>query len=258
MKIVRFSMGKKTGYGILRGDTIQAIQGKPFRFIKLLGQDYRLSDVKLLPPVLPTKIVAAALNYHSHIAEMREKEPTSPVFFLKPSTSVIGPDCDIFYYPGLRRLDYEGELAVVIKKKAWQVSIGEALDYVLGYTCINDVTARDLQAQGGPWTRAKGLDTFAPIGPCIETDLEPKDVVVETYLNGERKQHGNTRELIFSVPEYISAVSRVMTLLPGDVIATGTPEGIGPMYPGDTVEIRIPAIGSLTNKVVRGDFTPYP
>ncbi|MFH1639913.1 MAG: fumarylacetoacetate hydrolase family protein [Chloroflexota bacterium] len=249
MKIVRFSAGKKTGYGILRGQSIQAIQGKPFRFIRMLDKFYRLSDVRLLAPVAPDKIVAAALNYHSHIAEMKEKEPTSPVFFLKPSTAVIGPDADIRYYSDLTRLDYEGELGVVMKKKAWQVPVSEALSYVLGYTCVNDVTARDLQAKGGPWTQAKGLDTFAPVGPYIETDLDPGDVVVETYLNGERKQQGNTKELIFSVSELISAISRVITLLPGDVIATGTPEGIGPMFPGDTIEIRIPAVGVLRNRV---------
>ncbi|TRZ48316.1 MAG: FAA hydrolase family protein, partial [Dehalococcoidia bacterium] len=150
-------------------------------------------------------------------------------------------------------VDYEGELGVVIKKPAWRVSEAKALDYILGYTCFNDVTARDLQSKDEQWTRAKGFDTFAAIGPCIETELNPRNVTVETYVNGNLKQHGNTADLIYSIPQLINFISHVMSLLPGDIIATGTPSGIGPMYPGDTVEIKIAPIGTLRNHVVSND-----
>ncbi|UCB44191.1 MAG: fumarylacetoacetate hydrolase family protein [Dehalococcoidales bacterium] len=249
MKTVRFASDRRTRYGILNGDSIQAIHGNPFRYIRPSSERYRLSDVRLLAPCLPSKIVAVGLNYRSHAEELGSPIPEAPLIFLKPSTSVIGPEDDIVYPPVSNRVDYEGELGVVMKKKARQVSSEEALDYVLGYTCFNDVTARDLQNRDGQWTRAKGFDTFAALGPCIETELDPTSVPVETYLNGELKQQGNTNDLIYSVAEIISFVSGVMTLLPGDVIATGTPGGIGPMSVGDTVEIRIAPIGILWNCV---------
>ncbi len=251
MKIVRFSFGRKIQYGILKGESIQAIEGKPFRNIKPVDRHYQLSEVKLLAPCLPSKVVALGLNYRSHAGELNSSVPEAPLIFLKPSTAVIGPEDNIVYPPSSTRVDYECELGVVIKKPAQRVSIEDALDYVLGYTCFNDVTARDLQAKDGQWTRAKGFDTFAAIGPCIETELKPGNVDLETYLNGELKQHGNTRDLIFNVPELISFISNIMTLLPGDVIATGTPAGIGPMQPGDTVEIKIAPIGTLRNYVVK-------
>ena len=169
---------------------------------------------------------------------------------MKPSTSVIGHDDHIVYPSVSAQVDYEGELAAVIKRAAWRVSTEDALDYVLGYACFNDVTARDLQSQDGQWTRAKGFDTFSAIGPWIETELDPMDVTLETYLNGELKQKSNTADLIYSLAEIINFISHVMTLLPGDVIATGTPCGAGPMYPGDKVEIRIKQIGTLRNNVV--------
>ena len=253
MKIVRFTTDNKTRYGILDVASIQGIEGKPFRSIKPTGQYYRLSEVKLLSPCLPSKIVALGLNYRAHAEESNHEAPKAPLIFLKPSTAVIGPEDNIIYPPSSHRVDYEGELGVVIKKPAWRVSKEDALDYVLGYTCFNDVSARDLQAFDGQWTRAKGFDTFAPIGPCIETKLDPGNAILETYLNGKLKQHTNTSDLIFPVPELISFISNVMTLLPGDVIATGTPSGVGPMQPGDTVEIKIKLIGTLRNYVVRND-----
>jgi 2-keto-4-pentenoate hydratase/2-oxohepta-3-ene-1,7-dioic acid hydratase in catechol pathway len=170
---------------------------------------------------------------------------------LKPPSAIIGPEDKIIYPAMSQRVDYEGELGVVIKKKASHISPQTALDYVLGYTCFNDVTARDLQKPDGQWTRAKGFDTFAPFGPCIETEIDPTNTPIETYLNGQIKQQSNTAELLFSVREVISFISRVMTLLPGDVIATGTPGGIGPMNPGDTIEIKIPPICVLRNYVVK-------
>jgi len=250
MKIVRFTIGKKIKYGILDGESIQGIEDKPYRHIKSADRYYQLSEVKLLPPCLPSKIVALGLNYRAHAEETKMPLPNAPLIFLKPSTAVIGPEDNITYPSASHRVDYEGELGVVIKKPVWRVSIEDALDYVLGYTCFNDITARDLQSLDMQWTRAKGFDTFAAVGPCIETELDPGNVVLETYLNGELKQHTNTDDLIYSVPELINFISNVMTLLPGDIIATGTPSGIGPMYPGDTVEIKIEPIGTLRNHVV--------
>ena len=195
--------------------------------------------------------MAVGLNYRGHAAELNNPLPDEPLIFLKPATAVIGTEDNIIYPPSSSRVDYEGELGVVIRKTAWRVSIEDALDYVLGYTCFNDVTARDLQNRDGQWTRAKGFDTFAAIGPCIETELDPGNVIVETYLNGELKQRGNTNDLIFAVPRMVSFISNVMTLLPGDIIATGTPSGIGPMSAGDTVEVKIAPIGTLRNYVVK-------
>ncbi len=251
MKIVRFAADRKVKYGLLDGESIQSIEGKPFRYVKHADSRYRLDEVKLLSPCVPSKIVALGLNYHSHAREFNLLLPDVPLLFLKPSTAVIGQGDNIVYPPSSRRVDYEGELAVVIKKPAWQVSRGDALGYVLGYTCFNDVTARDLQAMDKQWTRAKGFDTFAAVGPCIETELDPGNVVLETYLNGELKQRTSTADLIFGVPELVSFISSVMTLLPGDIIATGTPTGIGPMRPGDTVEVKIEPIGTLRNHVVK-------
>ena len=251
MKIVRFSAAKKTKYGILNGDTIQGIADKPYCNIKRSGSEYKLDEIKLLSPCLPLKIVAVGLNYRKHAEETNMPLPNAPLIFLKPSTAVIGPEDNILYPSSSHRVDYEGELGVVIKKPVWRVPLENALDYVLGYTCFNDVTARDLQNAEIQWTRAKGFDTFAAIGPCIETDLDPDNTALETHLNGEIKQQGNTDDLIYSIPELINFVSNVMTLLPGDIIATGTPCGIGPMYPGDTVEIKIQGIGTLRNQVIQ-------
>jgi len=251
MKIVRFAADDKVKYGILSGQSIQAIEGKPFRAIKPAQSRYRLSQVRLLAPCLPSKIVAMGLNYRKHAEEVKATLPKEPLIFLKPSTAVIGPEDNIVLPPSSTRVDYEGELAVVIKKRAWQVSKEDSLDYVLGYTCLNDVSARDHQRDDVQWTRSKGFDTFSPIGPCIETELDPGNVILDTYLNGELKQHTSTSDLIFSVPEEISFISHVMTLLPGDVIATGTPSGIGPMHPGDVVEIKIEPIGTLRNYIVK-------
>ena len=251
MKIVRFTTDSKVKYGILNGESIQVIEDKPYRHLKPTEQYYQLSEVKLLSPCAPSKIVALGLNYHSHVEEFNFPLPNAPLIFLKPSTAVIGPEANIVYPPSLTRVDYEGELAVVIKKPVWRVAKEDALDYVLGYTCFNDVTARDLQYSDNQWTRAKGFDTFAAVGPCIETELDPANVVLETYLNGELKQHVNTSDLIYSVPELINFISHVMSLLPGDIIATGTPSGIDPMYPGDTVEVKIDGIGTLRNYVAK-------
>ncbi len=251
MKIVRFAVDGKARYGILRDQSIQGLEGKPFRHIKPLEQYFKCNQVKLLAPCQPSKIIALGLNYHNHARELNSPVPDSPLTFLKPSTAVIGPGDNIIYPSVSARVDYEGELALVIRKPVWRVAVEDALDYVLGYTCFNDVTARDLQQHDSQWTRAKGFNTFAAVGPWIETELDPGNVALETYLNGKLKQQGNSGDLIYSVPEIINFISHVMTLLPGDIISTGTPSGVGPMYPGDTVEVRIPQIGTLRNFVIK-------
>ena len=250
MKIARYYDGKKTGYGIWKDKRVESLVSTPYRSLKTTNQHYQLSEVKLLAPCVPSKIVALGLNYRSHAEEFKWPLPSEPLIFLKPSTSVIGPEDNIIYPTSSQQVDYEGELAIVIKDHTWQVTEEEAMKHVLGYTCFNDVTARDLQAKDKQWTRAKSFDTFAAIGPCLETELDPGNVWLETYLTGELKQRINTSDLIFSVPELVSFISHVMTLLPGDVIATGTPSGVGPMQSGDTVEVRIEPIGILRNYVV--------
>ncbi len=250
MKIIRFSYNNKCSYGILDGRTVQAVEGRPYPDLLPLKQLYSLNDVKVLAPCEPSKIIAMGLNYHSHAKEMGAGIPNSPLTFLKPPTAVIGHQANIVYPSASARVDYEGEMAVVIKKIAWRVPEDQAMDYVFGYTCFNDITARDLQARDNQWTRAKGFDTFAAIGPWIETDVDLENLTLETYLNGELRQCGNTSDLIYSVPNIINFISNVMTLMPGDIIATGTPAGIGPMHPGDVVEVKIQHIGTLKNYVI--------
>ena len=249
MKTVRFKVDETEHYGILDGNVITKLAQEPYDRIMPLDKTYDLNEVKLLAPCTPTKIVALGLNYKSHAEETHNPVPESPIIFIKPTTCIIGPEDNIVYPPSTTRVDYECELGVVIGKRMRMVAIDDVLDYVFGYTCVNDVTARDHQRDDVQWTSGKGHDTFGPIGPCIETELDPGNVVVSTYLNNELKQQQNTSDLIFSVPEMISFISGVMTLLPGDIIATGTPSGIGPMKPGDTVEIKIDPIGVLRNYV---------
>lgn len=250
MKLARFLKDGLIKYGVVEGNLINEIEETIFNSVKKTRVFHKLNEVKLLAPCEPSKIVAIGLNYKTHAAEFNKPLPEEPMLFLKPSTAVIGTGDDIVYPNHMsHRVDYEGELAVVIGKKAHMVKKGGAKDYILGYTCINDVTARDLQGKDIQYTRAKGFDTFAPIGPCIETDLNPLDIRIETYLNGEKRQDTSTADMIFDVYHLLSFVSHVMTLLPGDVIATGTPSGVGKMKPRDKVEIRIEGIGSLINAV---------
>jgi 2-keto-4-pentenoate hydratase/2-oxohepta-3-ene-1,7-dioic acid hydratase in catechol pathway len=253
MRIVRFDMQGRSAYGILEGEQISVLWGAPYDggLANTTGEVLSLPEVTLLAPCEPSKIIALGLNYRDHAAEYGSVVPEEPLIFMKPSTAVIGPDEAIVYPEMSRRVDYEAELAVVLGKTARHVPEREALKYVLGYTCFNDVTARDLQRKDGQFTRAKGFDTFAAIGPWIETEItDPDNLEVEAYLNGEQKQHSNTGDMVFPVAHLISFISRIMTLLPGDVIATGTPSGIGPMQIGDVVEIRVEKIGNLRNQVV--------
>jgi len=201
--------------------------------------------------IKPSKIICVGTNYADHARELNLKVTEEPLIFIKPPSSVIYDGQDIVYPHGITRLDFEAELAVVIKKEGRHIDEGGARGYILGYTCLNDVTARDIQAKESQWTRSKSFDTFCPIGPHIETDVNPSGIKVESYLNGERKQSSTTANLLFSVPRLVSFVSGIMTLLPGDIISTGTPFGVGSMLPGDRIEIRIDGIGSLNNAVVK-------
>jgi len=231
-----------------RHQIIQISPG-PFHPFEKVGDPYSLSEVKLLAPVLPSKIISVGLNYPDHIKEMQHPFPSEPIIFLKPSTAVIGPEQTILYPKMAGQVDFEAELAVVIKERAKNIEPKDAEKFILGYSCFNDVTARDLQKKDGQWSRAKGFDTFAPIGPWIVTDLDFEHAQIESYLNGELKQSGNPKSMIFKIPQLISFASKIMTLEPGDVISTGTPPGVGPMHPGDVIDIRIEGIGVLRNMV---------
>jgi 2-keto-4-pentenoate hydratase/2-oxohepta-3-ene-1,7-dioic acid hydratase in catechol pathway len=249
MRLVRFLAQGKPACGIVNGDELAELEGDFFTPFKTLKACHSLSQVKLLPPCKPSKIVAVGLNYQDHANELGFAIPEEPTIFLKPATTVIGPGEAIIYPTMSSRVDYEAELGVVIKDRVRSISPKEAPDHILGYTCANDVTARDLQKKDGQWTRAKSFDTFCPIGPWIETDLEPNDLLIQSYLNGERRQSSRTSQFIFKVNELVSFISGIMTLEPGDLIITGTPAGIGPMKPGDEIEVRIEGIGSLRNIV---------
>ncbi len=240
MKIVRFRYKDKDMIGVQEKNRI---------FVDLQTEVFDVSDVKILAPVVPSKIVAVALNYKEHAKEMGKPLPDEPLIFIKPPSALCNPYEAIRLPEMSNRVDYEGELAVIIGKKAKNVSVREAKEYILGYTCFNDVTARDLQKKDTLFSRAKGFDTFAPIGPWIETDVEPMSLKIITKLNGKVVQEGYTSDMIFDVYELVSFISRIMTLYPGDVIATGTPPGVGPLNTGDRVEVNIEGIGTLVNYV---------
>ncbi|HTR70270.1 MAG TPA: fumarylacetoacetate hydrolase family protein [Mycobacteriales bacterium] len=253
MRIVRFSYGEGVAFGVIepnpQGEVVEAIAGHPFAPIERTGVAVRLEEVRLLAPVLPSKVVAIGRNYAAHAAEMDSDVPDLPLIFLKPSTAVVGPGEPIFAPPSSTRVDYEGELAVVIGRLCRDVPEERAMDVVLGYTCGNDVTARDQQKTDGQWSRAKGYDTFCPLGPWIQTDLDVADLAIRTRLNGELKQDGRTSQIIHKIPRLIAHITSCMTLLPGDVILTGTPEGVGPMQVADEVSVEIEGVGMLVNPV---------
>jgi 2-keto-4-pentenoate hydratase/2-oxohepta-3-ene-1,7-dioic acid hydratase in catechol pathway len=266
VRIARFTAGDDPAYGVVSGDldgygqpaedsVVVELSGDPlYAGIQPTQTEHRLADVRLLAPVIPrSKVVAVGRNYAAHAAELGNDVPEEPLIFLKPNTAVIGPGDQIFYPPQSERVDYEGELAVVIGRICRDVPVEQATDVIFGYTIANDVTARDLQKSDVQFTRAKGFDSFCPLGPWIETDLDPQDFAdgrtLQTHLNGDVKQDGSTADMVFDVPALVAYVSSVMTLLPGDVILTGTPEGVGPMQVGDEVEISIAGIGALTNPI---------
>ena len=250
MRIARFSYGEGVAFGLVEDDLVVPIAGHPFAPIERTDVAVKLADVRLLAPVLPSKVVAIGRNYASHAAEMGGDVPEQPLIFLKPSTAVIGPREPIASPASSQRVDFEGELAVVISRLCRDVPEERAMDAILGYTCGNDVTARDQQRSDGQWSRAKGYDSFCPLGPWIETDLDPADLAISTTLNGEVRQQARTSLLMHKIPALIAYITSCMTLLPGDVILTGTPEGVGPMQVGDEVSVDIEGIGTLTNQVV--------
>lgn len=253
MKLMRLYSAGETRWVMCEDDGIYWLDGDPFGTWTRGIEVHSLAGVRFLAPCQPTKIIAVGLNYLSHAREVGINVPQEPVYFLKPPSSIIAHGENIVYPAHLsQRVDYEGELAVVIGKRGRGVAPREARDYVLGYSCANDVTARDLQQMDPQWTRAKGFDTFCPLGPVIATDVDPRDLTIRTRLNGEVRQEASTSEKVFSVEQLISYISRVMTLEAGDVILTGTPAGVGELKPGNRVEVEIEGIGTLTNTVVEG------
>lgn len=250
MQLARFRHGARIAAGSVHGDFVRPLRGTFFQDPVPTGEEIPLSEVRLLVPVIPSKVVCVGKNYAEHAEEMGGQVPDEPLIFLKPSTSVIGPGDDIHRPSWVGAVHHESELAVVIGRIARDVTVENAGRYILGYTCGNDITARDLQGKDGQWTRAKGFDSFCPLGPWIETEIEVADVAVECRVDGEVRQHARTSQLIFGPGELIEYVTRVMTLLPGDVIMTGTPAGVGPIEVGDRVEVEVEGIGVLENGVV--------
>ena len=264
MRICRFSTGEEPSFGVVTGEVdefgqpaedsvVVALAGDPLYVgVKLLEEQHKLSDVRLLAPIIPrSKVVGIGRNYAAHAAEMGHDLPSEPLMFLKPNTAVIGPGDPIFYPPQTSDLHYEGELAVVIGRMCREVPRERVKDVILGYTCANDITAHDVQKREKQWARAKGFDTSCPLGPWVETELDASDLTIQLTVNGGQRQLGRTSEMIHSVEDLIVNISEAMTLLPGDVILTGTPAGVGPLNVGDEVAVTIEGIGTLTNKVVK-------
>lgn len=259
MRVARFAGDDDPRFGVVGEEdgtpTIAVLKGDPlYAGYELTGQKVAVDDVRLLAPVIPrSKVVCVGKNYAAHAAEMGGEVPETPLVFLKPNTSVIGPGEPIVYPAQSSEVHFEGELAVVVGRICKDVAVEDVDKVVFGYTAANDVTARDLQRTDGQWARAKGFDTFCPLGPWIETNLDPADLRVTTELGGEVKQDGRTSDMVFSVADVVAYVSSFMTLLPGDVVLTGTPEGVGPMQVGDSVSVTVEGIGTLTNPVVSHD-----
>jgi 2-keto-4-pentenoate hydratase/2-oxohepta-3-ene-1,7-dioic acid hydratase in catechol pathway len=252
MKIYRYKYKNKISLGVLEEERLYPLEGPIFRKFKTSKKWIPIGEVTLLPPVKPSKIIAVGVNYKDHAMERGRSLPKEPLIFLKPPSAIVGSNDIIVYPETTRRVDYEGELALVIKKKASRLQEGDEVDdFILGYTCFNDVTARDLQERDVQFARAKSFDTFAAVGPCIATDIDPQRVRIKTFLNGKLRQSGNTRNMIFPVPFLVRFISYIMTLSPGDLITTGTPAGVGPMSPGDRVDVQIEGIGTLSNTVMR-------
>lgn len=247
-RIYRLQQGSEGRYAVERDGQMYWLTGDVFG---AYGIGERVSGTpRVLAPVTPSIVVCIGLNYKDHAAEMNKKLPAEPLVFLKPPTTVVGPEDNIRIPAWAGRIEHEAEMAVVIRKRASQVKAADAMDYILGVTCLNDVTARELQAKDVQYSRAKGFDTFCPIGPCIAVGLNPSELDVQGFVNGERRHNSNTRELIFTVPFLVEHVTRFMTLNPGDVITTGTPSGVGPLTPGDRMTIKVQGVGELTNPCV--------
>lgn len=251
VKYIRFITADQPSprYGEVIGNKVDHLTHAPWLGVEKAGESTSFEEVTLMAPVEPSKIVCIGLNYHAHVqaSYSADNAPERPLIFLKPSSSIIGPGDQIVHPPASERVDYEAELGVVIGKKATKVAESDADDHIFGFTCVNDVTARDLQKVDGQWSRAKGFDTFCPVGPHIVTGLNYQDVLVEGVLNDKIMQSGRTSLMIFNIPFLISYVSTAMTLNPGDLLITGTPAGIAPMKSGDKIEVRVEGVGTLTN-----------
>jgi 2-keto-4-pentenoate hydratase/2-oxohepta-3-ene-1,7-dioic acid hydratase in catechol pathway len=252
-RLYRIADNERVLYAVERNGGVFEVDGDIFdRWTPAAPIPGGLANVRVLAPVAPSKIVAVGLNYRDHAAEQGKPLPEEPLIFLKPSTAVVGPGDPIRLPPGAGRVDHEAEMGVVIGRRAFRVPAERARDYVLGITCVNDVTARDIQRRENQYTRPKGFDTFAPLGPCIALGLDLEQVEVEGWVNGVRRQASSTEQLIFGVEQLVAFISAVMTLLPGDIISTGTPSGIGPLQPGDEVVVRVSGAGELRNPVLNG------
>jgi len=247
MKYVRIETEAGPRWGVLEGDTVLTLAQAPYDGVSYDGNRRPLSECRLLAPCEPTKIVCVGKNYYDHAMEMNEGVPEEPVLFLKGSNTINRPEGEIAAPDFVQRVDYEGELAFVIRRRAKNVCAGDAAGYILGYTCLNDVTAREVQKKDGQWTRGKCMDGFAPIGPWLTDEVDPEDLALETRLNGRVVQISRTSKFMTGVPGLVEFITRSMTLEPGDVVTTGTPAGVGPMQPGDTVEVEIEGIGVLRN-----------
>lgn len=251
MRVVRFAGDGGPQYGIVEGADVAVIAPHPFAAHRRTGTSVPLEGLRLLAPVIPSKVVCVGRNYSRHAAELGNEPPDEPLLFLKPSSSVVGPGEEIRYPTDLSaEVHHEAELAVVMGGLASRATPEEAAGAIFGFTCANDVTARDLQRSDDQWTRAKGFDTFCPLGPAIATDLDPGDLAIRCLVDGEVRQDGSTADMVFDVPTLVSYISQVMTLLPSDVVLTGTPEGVGPLSPGQVVRVEIEGIGALENVVV--------
>lgn len=251
MKYIRFLKDEKIKYGLLEKDNmIREIIGDIFNNYKTTEKVYSLSEISFLPPCIPSKIIAVGLNYFEHANELQMKIPDEPLIFMKPPSALIAHNDNIIYPKMTKQLDYEAELAVIIKNRIKDIEPEDVLVNILGYTCFNDVTARDLQKKDEEWTRAKSFDTFAPVGPFISTELNPDNLEIRLYKNGQLMQDSSTSNMIFKVDKIVSYISKIMTLFPGDIIATGTPPGVGQLKAGDMVEVEIEGIGVLKNKVI--------
>jgi 2-keto-4-pentenoate hydratase/2-oxohepta-3-ene-1,7-dioic acid hydratase in catechol pathway len=250
-RLFRIDHGGAARYAIEQDGAWRALDGDPFGSCRA-GGEIDVRDARWLPPVDPSKIVAVGLNYRDHATETNKPIPAEPLIFIKPSTAVIGPGADIVLPPGVGRVDYEAEVGIVIGRRARRVPASRAREVILGVIAVNDVTARELQRRDGQFTRAKGFDTFAPIGPAVALGFDGGPLAVEGWVNDRRRQASSTRELIFPIEVLVEFISHVMTLLPGDVIATGTPSGIGPLAAGDRVVVKVERAGELSNGVVAG------
>jgi 2-keto-4-pentenoate hydratase/2-oxohepta-3-ene-1,7-dioic acid hydratase in catechol pathway len=259
MLICRYAATDGPSFGIVENDAVYALRGDMFTEMRERGARVgSLHDLTLLPPTVPSKIVCVGRNYAAHAKELGNEVPEEPLLFFKPPSALIGHGEAIRLLPQMGKVDHEAELAVVIGREAHNVLASEASNYVLGYTCANDVSDRDFQKKDGQWTRAKGFDTFCPLGPWINTTLDPHDVAVLCSVNGEPRQIGRTSQLIFDIPSLIAYISAIMTLMPGDLVLTGTPAGVGAITSGDVVEVSVEGIGELRNPVIFAESPASP